>query len=53
MVIGSDLLIVGGDLTRDGNIHRFELENIKADLDSLPFPCRVIAGNSVTSSCFI
>lgn len=48
--INPDLLLVGGDLTRDGNIHRYELENIKADLDSLPFPCHVIPGNMDTGN---
>jgi 3',5'-cyclic AMP phosphodiesterase CpdA len=45
-----DLLLVGGDLTRDGNLHRFELEAIKSDLDSLPFPYRVVPGNMDTGN---
>ena len=40
-----ELLIVGGDLTRDGSTHRYELEQVKKDLDSLPFPYHVIPGN--------
>ena len=48
--INPDLLLVGGDLTRDGNIHRYELESVKADLDSLPFPCQVIPGNMDTGN---
>jgi len=40
-----ELLIVGGDLTRDGSTHRFELEQIKADLDALPFPYHALPGN--------
>ncbi|OGV62338.1 MAG: hypothetical protein A2498_01340 [Lentisphaerae bacterium RIFOXYC12_FULL_60_16] len=32
------LLLVGGDLTRDGSIHRYELEEMKANLDSLSAP---------------
>lgn len=40
-----EFLIVGGDLTRDGSTHRYELEQIKADLDALPFPVYVIPGN--------
>lgn len=43
--IDPEFLLVGGDLTRDGALHRFEMEEIKADLDSLPFPVHVIAGN--------
>ena len=40
-----EFLLVGGDLTRDGYIHRYELENIKGDLDRLPFPVYAIPGN--------
>tara|TARA_B100001146_G_C15815750_1_gene278772 strand:- start:134 stop:439 length:306 start_codon:yes stop_codon:yes gene_type:complete len=43
--IQPDLLLIGGDIARDGLIHRFELENIKQDLDALPFPYHVIPGN--------
>jgi hypothetical protein len=45
-----DLLLVGGDLTRDGNIHRFELEMAKMELDSLPFPYYAIPGNMDTGN---
>ncbi len=48
--INPDLLLVGGDLARDGNLHRFELEAIKADLDALPFPCHVVPGNMDTGN---
>ena len=48
--INPDLLLVGGDLTRDGSIHDFELEAVKADLDKLPFPCHVIPGNMDTGN---
>ena len=44
--IKPDLVLVGGDVTRDGYYHRFELEAIKADLDTLPFPYHIVAGNS-------
>ena len=40
-----DLILVAGDMTRDGCTHRFELEQIKADLDELPFPAYCIPGN--------
>jgi len=50
MEIGPDLLLVGGDLTRDGNFHRYELEDMKRDFDRLPFPCRVVAGNMETGN---
>ena len=42
---GADLLLHGGDLTRDGQTHEFELQQARADLDTLPFPCYVIPGN--------
>jgi len=40
-----DFLIVGGDMTRDGSTHCFELEQVKQDFDALPFPVHVIPGN--------
>jgi DNA repair exonuclease SbcCD nuclease subunit len=43
--IDPEFLLLGGDLTRDGSTHRFELEQVKKDLDSLPFPYYVIPGN--------
>ncbi|KKR03617.1 MAG: hypothetical protein UT30_C0024G0012 [Candidatus Uhrbacteria bacterium GW2011_GWF2_39_13] len=45
-----DLLLVGGDITRDGSIHKYELEEMKANLDSLPFPYYVIPGNMDTGN---
>lgn len=45
MALNPSFLIVGGDMTRDGATHRFELEQIKADLDQLPFPYYCIPGN--------
>ena len=48
--IDPDLLLIGGDLTRDGNLHKFELESIKDDLDNLPFPYHVIPGNMDTGN---
>lgn len=45
-----DLLLLGGDLTRDGSIHGYELDNIRSQLDELPFPYRVVAGNMDTGN---
>lgn len=45
-----EFLLVGGDLTRDGSIHRWELEQAKADLDGLGIPCHVIPGNMDTGN---
>ncbi len=42
---GADLLIHGGDLTRDGEVHEFEIQQAKEDLETLPFPCFVSPGN--------
>ena len=43
--LNPDFLLIGGDLTRDGATHRYELDQIKADLKELPFPCHIIPGN--------
>ncbi|MEW6356483.1 MAG: metallophosphoesterase [Planctomycetota bacterium] len=48
--IKPDLLLVGGDVARDGTLHRYELEAVKADLDDLPFPCHVVPGNMDTGN---
>ncbi len=45
-----DLLIVGGDLTRDGSIHDFEFEEAKAKLDVLPYPYYALPGNMDTGN---
>ena len=43
--IDADLLLHGGDLTRDGQTHEFEYQQAKEDLETLPFPTFVIPGN--------
>jgi len=48
--IHPDLLLVGGDLTRDGSLHRYELEEKHADLEALPFPVYVVPGNMDTGN---
>ena len=48
--IGPDLLLLGGDLARDGRLHRYELAAVQADLDALPFPYHVVAGNMDTGN---
>ncbi len=45
-----EFLIVGGDLTRDGATHRFELERIQTDFDDMPFPVHAIPGNHETGN---
>jgi hypothetical protein len=48
--LNPDFLLLGGDLARDGNIHRYELEAVKADLDRLPFPYHTVPGNMDTGN---
>ncbi len=43
--INAELLLHGGDLTRDGDIHEAEYQIARDDLDRLPFPTFVIPGN--------
>jgi predicted MPP superfamily phosphohydrolase len=47
---GADLLLVGGDLTRDGRLHDFEFEKVKSELDALPYPSYSIPGNMDTDN---
>ena len=51
--IDPDLLLLGGDLARDGNVHTFELKGIKADLDALPFPYHAVPGNMDTAAATV
>lgn len=44
--LNPEFLLIGGDLTRDGNLNRFELENVKDELDGLPVPYHVVPGNT-------
>ena len=48
--IKPEVLLVGGDLTRDGSIHRYELEQMKADLDAMACPTYVVPGNMDTGN---
>ena len=43
--IDADLLLHGGDFTRDGQTHEFEYEQARDDLGSMPFPVHCIPGN--------
>ena len=43
--VDADLLIHGGDFTRDGELHEFEIQQAREDLETLPFPAFVIPGN--------
>lgn len=48
--IAPDLLLVGGDIARDGNIHDFELAHSCAALDRTGIPWHVIPGNMDTGN---
>lgn len=41
----AELLLHGGDLTRDGDTHEFEIRQAREDLETLPFPVFAIPGN--------
>ena len=43
--IDAEFLLHGGDLSRDGEIHEYEYQQARDDLDTLPFPSFVIPGN--------
>ena len=43
--IDAELLLHGGDLTRDGETHEFEYQQARENLETLPFPAFVIPGN--------
>jgi len=45
-----DLVLFGGDVTRDGSIHRWELEEAREEMASMNIPCHVIPGNMDTGN---
>ena len=48
--IAPDLVLVGGDITRDGNVHGFELEEMRSELGGLGCPYHVVPGNMDTGN---
>lgn len=48
--INPELILVGGDLTRDGGLHRWELEDMKREMDRFSCPVHVIPGNMDTGN---
>ncbi len=50
MAMKPEFLLIGGDVTRDGSIHRWELEDMKADFDGMDIPYHVIPGNMDTGN---
>lgn len=45
-----EFLLIGGDITRDGSLHRWELKEMKADFDGMQIPYHVIPGNMDTGN---
>lgn len=45
-----ELMLIGGDITRDGSIHKWELEEMKVDLDDMNIPYHIIPGNMDTGN---
>ncbi|MBN1347922.1 metallophosphoesterase [candidate division KSB1 bacterium] len=50
MEIQPEFMLIGGDITRDGNVHKWELEEMKADFNALSIPYHVIPGNMDTGN---
>ena len=48
--LNPDFLLIGGDVTRDGAIHPWELEDMKVDLDAMAIPYHVVPGNMDTGN---
>jgi predicted phosphodiesterase len=48
--LNPELLLIGGDLTRDGSIHKWELGEMKTELDSLNIPYHAVPGNMDTGN---
>ena len=48
--LNPELLVIGGDLTRDGSCHDFEFEEMKNSIDTMNIPYRAIPGNMDTGN---
>lgn len=48
--LNPELMIIGGDITRDGSAHDFEFEEMKASLNTMNIPYRAIPGNMDTGN---
>ncbi|MCB1104229.1 MAG: metallophosphoesterase [Opitutaceae bacterium] len=48
--LAPDLLLVGGDITRDGNLHAYEFDRSRAALDALGIPWHCVPGNMDTGN---
>jgi 3',5'-cyclic AMP phosphodiesterase CpdA len=50
MELNPDLMVIGGDITRDGSVHDFEFQEMKDSLDSMQIPYYAIPGNMDTGN---
>lgn len=50
MRLNPEFLLIGGDVTRDGSIHPWELRLMKEDFDVMEIPYHVIPGNMDTGN---
>ena len=50
MDLKPELMVIGGDITRDGHCHDFEFEEMKQSLDTMNIPYRAIPGNMDTGN---
>jgi Calcineurin-like phosphoesterase len=48
--LNPEFVLIGGDVTRDGSIHKWELEDAKADFDALDIPWYAVPGNMDTGN---
>src|SRR5690606_12937524 len=48
--LAPDLLLVGGDITRDGNLNAYEFDRSRAALDALGIPWHCVPGNMDTGN---
>jgi hypothetical protein len=48
--LNPELMVIGGDVTRDGSIHDFEFEEMKESLDNMHIPYYAIPGNMDTGN---
>jgi hypothetical protein len=45
MALEPEFMLIGGDITRDGTLHRWEFEEMKRDFESMGIPFYAVPGN--------
>lgn len=48
--IKPEIVVIGGDVTRDGSYHDFEFEEMKISLDTMDIPYQAVPGNMDTGN---